>query len=252
MSESPGGNYMEFNLQKILKALLFSTSEPLSIKDVQSVIARYHDKSAPSEKVDAGADESPETKVTLSEENGQGLMKTLIDQVPSLLTSTQIRDAMDAIANELIERREVFRVVQGPKGYRIAVHPDYSGWVGLFREDPRPLKLSPASMETLAISAYRQPITRAEIESIRGVSCDSSLNTLLEHELIIVTGRAELPGRPLQYGTTDKFLELCGLRSVEELPASDVLSPNQLSEWIREASGPEHELHDSDMGLAED
>ena len=243
---------MEFNLQKILKALLFSTSEPLSIKDVQSVITRYHDKPISSKEVNAQTGVSSETKDTLSEENGQGLLKTLIDQVPSLLTSTQIRDAMDAIASDLIERREVFRVVQGPIGYRIAVHPDYSGWVRLFREDPRPLKLSPASMETLAIAAYRQPITRSEVESIRGVSCDSSLNTLLENELIIVTGRAELPGRPLQYSTTDKFLELCGIRSVEELPASDVLSPNQLSEWIREASGPGHELQDSDMGLADD
>lgn len=247
---------MQFNLQKILKALLFSTSEPLSIKDVQAVITRYHDKSSQSETSAAGTGtggtEIRRGKEALSEENGQGLMKTLIDQVPSLLTSTQIRDAMDAIASELIEKKEVYRMVQGPKGYRLSVHPDYSGWVRLFREEPRPLKLSPASMETLAITAYRQPITRAEVESIRGVSSDSSLNTLLEHELIVVTGRAELPGRPLQYGTTDKFLEFCGIRSAEELPASDVLSPNQLSEWIREASGPKRELQDSDMGLAKD
>ncbi len=241
---------MEFNLQKILKSLLFSTSEPLSIKDVQAVITRYHDKSSRSEA--DGAEASAQNQKSLSDENGQGLMKTLIDQVPSLLTSTQIRDAMDFIASDLIENKEVFRIVEGPKGYRIAIQPDYSGWVRLFREEPRPMKLSPASMETLAIAAYRQPITRAEVESIRGVSSDSSLNTLLEHELIIVTGRAELPGRPLQYGTTDKFLELCGIRSVEELPASDVLSPNQLSEWIREASSPTHELQDTDMGLAKD
>ncbi len=241
---------MQFNLQKILKALLFSTSEPLSIKDVQAVITRYHEKSSRSEV--SGGDVSKRMKEPLSEENGQGLLKTLIDQVPSLLTSTQIRDAMEAITNELIEQKEVFRIVQGPKGYRLAIQPEYSGWVRLFREEPRPLKLSPASMETLAIVAYRQPITRAEIESIRGVSSDSSLNTLLEHELIIITGRAELPGRPLQYSSTDKFLELCGIRSVEELPASDVLSPNQLSEWIREASESSRELQDTDMGLAVD
>ena len=106
-------------------------------------------------------------------------------------------------------------------------------------------------METLAIIAYRQPVTRTEIEAIRGVSADSALNRLLERELVYVVGRAELPGRPLQYGTTDAFLEYCAIISLEELPSSDVLSPNQITEWIRSATMPDEEISDKDVGLAE-
>jgi segregation and condensation protein B len=86
------------------------------------------------------------------------------------------------------------------------------------------------------------------MEAIRGVSVDSALNRLLELELVAVTGRADLPGRPIQYGTTDKFLDFTGLRSLGELPASDVLSPAQISEWITRATTPV-EVGDSEVGL---
>ncbi|NDV63324.1 SMC-Scp complex subunit ScpB [Puniceicoccales bacterium CK1056] len=178
-------------------------------------------------------------------------MRDLLDQVPSLLTSAQIRDAMDSIADDLKESDEVFRLREGPNGYRLAVSPRYADWVRLLRDEPRPQRLSPAAMETLAIVAYRQPVTRSEIEAIRGVSADSALNKLMERELVFVIGRAELPGRPLQYGTTDGFLEFCGLKSLEELPSSDVLSPNQITEWIRSATMPEEQISDKEMGLAE-
>ena len=101
--------------------------------------------------------------------------------------------------------------------------------------------------------AYRQPVTRAEIEAVRGVAADSALSRLMELELVFVSGRAELPGRPIQYATTNKFLELCGVRSLEELPATDVVAPGQLNEWIRRATLPLEEqqlLSDADMGLA--
>ena len=241
---------MNFNLKNTLEALLFSTAEPLSIKDVQAVITRYHEdregQSTPS------SESQPLKGQNLSDHDGQGVMQDLIDQVPSLLTATEIRDAMESIMQELTENNAVYRLVQGPSGYRITVNPAYAEWIRLLRAEPRPRKLSPASTETLAIIGYRQPITRAEIESIRGVSSDSALSTLLENELIRVTGRADLPGRPLQYGTTEKFLELCGLSSIEELPASDVLSPNQIGEWIRRVSAHEVELSDADMGLPEE
>jgi len=106
-------------------------------------------------------------------------------------------------------------------------------------------------METLAIVAYRQPVTRAEMEAIRGVSVDSAVSKLLELELVLVTGRADLPGRPIQYGTTDKFLEFIGVRSIEELPASDVLSPSQITEWFRQSTQQE-DITDKDVGLPEE
>ncbi len=241
---------MDFVLKNILRALLFSTSDPLSIKDIQAVITRYHEGSRGGGENRPGGNGSSSESAQSS--GGQSLMQDLIDQVPTLLTATQIRDAMDAIAQELVENNEVFRLLQGPSGYRITVNPDYAEWVRLLREEPKPQKLSAAAMEAVAIVAYRQPITRAEIESIRGVSSDSALSTLLEHELIRVTGRADLPGRPLQYATTVKFLETFGLGSIEELPASDVLSPNEISDWIRRFSTAGIELGDADMGLPEE
>ncbi len=238
---------MEFDLKKTLLALLHSTNEPLSTKDVQAVITRYHEQAE--EYLSEQADDDDENGS--ADEDGQGIMRDLLQQVPSLLTSAQIREAMEAITEELQETDAVFRLMEGPNGYRLAIAPRFAEWVRLLRDEPRPQRLSPAAMETLAIIAYRQPVTRAEIEAIRGVSIDSALSKILERELIYVVGRAELPGRPLQYGTTDAFLEYCGLRSLEELPSSDVLSPNQITEWIRTATMPEEAISDRDVGLAE-
>ncbi|MCH2155440.1 MAG: SMC-Scp complex subunit ScpB [Opitutales bacterium] len=165
-----------------------------------------------------------------------------------MLTGAQVRETIDAIRAKYLEDGSVFRVIEGPEGYRLAVAPDYSEWIRLLRDQPRPLKLSPAAMETLAIIAYRQPVTRSEMETIRGVSIDSALHRLLDLELILAVGRAELPGRPIQYGTTPKFLEFTGIKSLEELPASDVVSPGQLNEWIRAAQNPE-KVTDNDVGL---
>ncbi len=236
-----------FDLKRILRALLFSTSEPLSIKDVQAVITRYHNQ-LEEELAEHAEDDGNEH--TSSEADGQGVMRDLLNQVPSLLTSTQIRDAMDAIQSELEEAQDVYRVQEGPNGYRLMIAPDMADWVRLLRDEPRPQRLSPAQMETLAIVAYRQPVTRAEIEAVRGVSSDSALNKLIERELVHVVGRAELPGRPIQYGSTDEFLEFCGIKGLEELPASDVLSPHQITEWIRQATAPELAIGDREVGLA--
>src|SRR5439155_18072148 len=106
-------------------------------------------------------------------------------------------------------------------------------------------------VETLAVVAYRQPVTRAEIEQIRGVSAEAGINKLLERELVYIVGRADLPGRPLQYGTTDKFLEFVGIKSCDELPASDVLSSRQIDDWLKNSS-PSHTPTDTDMGLADE
>ena len=240
---------MGFTLKSTLKALLFSTAEPLSIKDVQEVITRYHHGPvgpSTARSSDWGTDLEGGLRDTTRLLPGES------DSVPSLLTAAQIREAMESIRCDLEASDEVYRLQEGPNGYRLVTDPDYAEWVRLLRAEPKPQRLSPASMETLAIVGYRQPVTRAEIEAIRGVSSDSALNTLLEQELIHVTGRADLPGRPLQYETTEKFLEICGLSSLEELPASDVLSPNQITDWIRRASGEQIELSDADMGLPEE
>jgi segregation and condensation protein B len=230
-----------FELKKVLKALLFSSSQPLAIKDVQATLARFHEQPLLSEAGEAAGEEA-----ALPDPSEEG---DLYRDVPSLVTAAQVREAMDAIAAELKASDEGLLLIEGSNGYRLVTHPRFARWVRLLRQEPPPARLSPSSLETLAVVAYRQPTTRTEIEMIRGVSAEAGLARLLERELVAITGRADLPGRPLQYGTTDKFLEFLGLKSLDELPASDVLTSRQIDDWLRNASSP-HRPGDSEMGLA--
>lgn len=250
---------MGFNLKKILRALLFSTSDPLTIKDIQAVITRYHSELENAKKALAKNAEQNDSMIQmppepqLDEPRGenpaeQTEIEDIMSQVPTLLTATQIREAMEEIAGELEENGDVCRLLQSSSGFKLAISKDYADWVRLLRNDPRPQKLTRAALETLAIIAYRQPVTRAEIEAIRGVNADSAITRLTEKELIFISGRADLPGRPVQFSTTSNFLDFIGVNSIEELPASDVLSPNQISEWIRRASSPQ-EIKEKDVGL---
>jgi segregation and condensation protein B len=243
---------MAFDLKKVLKALLFSSNEPLAIRDIQAAVARFHEtpppaaaeddaavpEGAPIEKIPEGFAEPPEAP-------------ELYLDVPSLITAAQIREAMDAIAAELRAADEGLLLVEGASGYRLATHPRFARWVRILRQEPPPAKLSPSSLETLAVVAYRQPVTRAEIETIRGVSAEAGINRLLERDLIVISGRAESPGRPLLYGTTDRFLEFIGIKSADELPASDVLTSRQIDEWLRNAAAPRNP-GDVEMGLGEE
>jgi segregation and condensation protein B len=221
---------MDFDLKKTLEALLLSTAEPISLKDVVKVFTRYHQELLEAKEAEA-ADDGPES------------------DVPSLVTQAQIRDALEALTGEAEVQNKAYRVMEGPNGYQIVTAPQFADFVRLMRGEPRPMKLSPAALETISIIAYRQPVTRAEMEAIRGVSIDSALNKLLELELVHVTGRAELPGRPIQYGTTDKFLEFTGIVELDELPASDVLSNHQIDDWMRRSEEPEEAISDEDVGL---
>ncbi|MEM9026695.1 MAG: SMC-Scp complex subunit ScpB, partial [Verrucomicrobiota bacterium] len=209
---------MEFDLKNLLQALLLSTSEAVSTETVQRVLTRYHEEHASSEGEGSEEEDADEKS-----------------EVPSLITASEIREAIDTIRGDYVESASVFRIIEGPQGFRLATAPEYSEWVRLLRDQPRPLRLSSAALETLSIIAYRQPVTRSEMEAIRGVSVDSAVHRLLELELIHIIGRAELPGRPLQYGTTELFMEFAGIKSLEEMPASDVISRNQLDSWIRDA-----------------
>jgi segregation and condensation protein B len=120
--------------------------------------------------------------------------------------------------------------VQIAGGYQFATLSDYAEWLGkLYKEQGR-RKLSQSGVETLAIVAYKQPVTKAEIEKIRGVNCDYVLKTLLEKELLTVTGRAESVGRPLLYGTTKEFLKHFGLNDITDLPR-----PREIEEILGES-----------------
>ena len=260
---------MAFNLKKVLKALLLSSSQPLAIKDIQAVFTRFHeqgslpltDGEAPvagpdgATGTDGAAPVAPAATTDMAEA-AEVIAEApedpeLYHNVPSLITATQIREATDVIAEELRAADDGLLLIEGSNGFRIVTHPRFARWVRILRAEPPPLKLSQSSVETMAIVAYRQPVTRAEIETIRGVSAEAGVNKLLERELIYVVGRADLPGRPIQYGTTDKFLEFVGVKSLDELPASDVLSSRQIDEWLSNAMNPA-KLSDTDMGLSDE
>lgn len=241
---------MEFNLKKILKAMLASTSEPLSIKDIQAVITRYHEQR---EKQPAGTRDDTDADGNADDAGTpeQALIQDIINQVPTLLTATQIREAVAELNQEMEDFGDVTRILQSPEGFRMTIAPDYAEWIRLLRNDPRPQKLTQAALETLAIIAYRQPVTRGEMEAIRGVSADSALTRLLDLELVAVSGKADLPGRPSQFSTTPKFLDFVGLQTISELPESDVLSPAQISAWIERAKNPTKATA-ADVGLPDD
>jgi len=145
---------MAFNLKKILKAMLTSTSEPLSVKDVQTVVTRYHEqREKDGADVPAGADEADGNGENVP---AQALIEDIINQVPTLLTATQIREAVAELNQEMEDSGDVTRILQGPEGFRMTIAPDYADWIRLLRNDPRPQKLTQAALETLAVVAYRQ------------------------------------------------------------------------------------------------
>ena len=259
---------MAFNLKKVLKALLLSSNQPLAIKDIQAVFTRFHeqmtlplpgvvtDYASPVDVVAEGETAVTPAEAPAAEEPVEVIAEIpeyneLYQEVPSLITATQIREAMDLIAAELRLSDEGLLLIEGSSGYRLMTHPRFARWLRILRQEPPPVKLSQSALETLAVVSYRQPVTRTEIEMIRGVSAEAGVNKLLERDLIYIVGRADLPGRPLQYGTTDKFLEFAGMKSLDELPASDVLSSRQIDEWLQKASTAPTPT-DTDMGLADE
>jgi len=239
---------MAFDLKRVLKVMLFASNGPLSVKDIQTAFTRFHEQATALPLLEQGAEPAagtvaPEEPVPVEDDE-------FYRDVPSLVTTAQIREAIDAISLELQAADSEILLVEGHNGWRLATHPRFARWVRLLRNEPPPLKLSPSSLETLAVIAYRQPVTRAEIEQIRGVSADAGLAKLLERDLIYIVGRADLPGRPIQYGTAEAFLEFTGIRSLDELPSSDVLSPRQIDAWLQTSSQP-RAASDADMGLDE-
>lgn len=121
------------------------------------------------------------------------------------------------------------RIIKVAEGYRLSTMPEIAPHIKKFFKDQRP-KLSRASLETLSIVAYKQPVTRIEVEGIRGVNVEGALGTLLEKGLIRIAGRKDVPGRPILYGTTRLFLEHFGLNTLKDLPLLNEFNENDLSE----------------------
>lgn len=163
--------------------------------------------------------------MTLDE--AERVVEALVLASPTPLTRERAASVLDTDAkliDRLFERLEsryqgrgiTLRRTAG--GIQFATHPDLAEWISKLGRQTINTPLSPAALETLAIIAYEQPVTRGDIEKIRGVRSDSAVNTLLERELCSEAGRREGPGRPILYRTTDRFLLHFGLDTLEDLP----------------------------------
>ncbi|MFM1768577.1 MAG: SMC-Scp complex subunit ScpB [Verrucomicrobiota bacterium] len=183
------------DLKNILEAILFSAQRPLTPKDLRDLLAN--------------AAEQDETGAA------RAFKKTPMDAITA---------ALEELAREHEAAARSYRLVCVAGAWQFASQPEFAPWIKvLVGHRGRPGRLSQPGLETLAIIAYRQPITRAEIEQVRGVAVDGVMQTLLERNLVEAVGRAEVVGRPITYGTTAVFLEYFGLKGLEDLPAADEL-----------------------------
>jgi segregation and condensation protein B len=140
------------------------------------------------------------------------------------IKETELTTALEQLASDHEAAGRSYRLACVAGSWQFVTQPDYAPWLrALVGVKARPPRLSQPALETLAIIAYRQPLTRAEIEQIRGVNVDGTMQTLTERGLVEVVGRAEVIGRPPTYGTTSLFLEYFGLAKLEDLPAADEL-----------------------------
>jgi len=142
-------------------------------------------------------------------------------ELAELADGTEARSLVRELSQRLRRRGSAVQAVEVAHGFQLLTRPQLAHWLGRLYpagEDPR---LSAPALETLAVAAYRQPATRAEIEAIRGVQCGEILRLLMERGLLRIVGRSEELGRPFLYGTTRKFLQVFGLRRLEQLPPVD-------------------------------
>jgi len=191
-------------LSRIIEALLFSAQKPLSIRELTEAIkgAETEDELTPNEF--------------------------------ARVREAEVVAALQRLKIECIEQQRAFQVNEKADGWQLVTDPKYAQWVRQLFPAPRPTRLSAPALETLAIIAYRQPIIRADVEAVRGVNIDGVLQTLMERGLVKIAGRAEIPGRPLLYETTQFFLDHFGLRSLDELPNVEELRMRHLPKAPRQ------------------
>ena len=186
------------SLQEIVGALLFASESPLTAADLRACVRSVEPEDGENDDV-------------------MGVYQSC--------TAREIDEALHGLAKELERAQLGFRLVCANGAYRIRTAPTCGRYVRALLKLDRPNRLSRASLETLAIVAYRQPITKAEVEQIRGVAVDNIMKTLLDLQLVRLVGKSELPGHPFLYGTTPFFLEHFGLSSLDQLNEIDPTLP---------------------------
>jgi segregation and condensation protein B len=149
----------------------------------------------------------------------------LLKKIIAGADSRELRETLEELTTDYETRQGGFFLKQVAGGYQIRTRPEYMEWIKRLLQ-PRPQRLSKAALETLAIIAYKQPVIRSDVEHIRGVDCGGILRVLLERKFIRVLGRKDIPGRPLIYATTKRFLEVFDLKNLKDLP-----TPKEIEEF---------------------
>ena len=185
-------------LLRVVEALLFSAQKPLSIHELAAAV------------------------------KGAGAEDELSPNEFRRATEAEIAAAIEQLKIEYIQDHRAFQIIEKAEGWQLATDPAFAPWVRQLFPVPKPARLTAPALETLSIIAYRQPITRADVEAVRGVNIDGVLQTLMERGLVKIAGRAEIPGRPLLYETTQFFLDHFGLRTLDELPNAEELRKRYL------------------------
>jgi segregation and condensation protein B len=186
-------------LKAVVEALLFASQKPISLKEIGATLKLAADYFEEGEEAALGKSSEQEITETLSQ-----------------------------LQSEYTELNRAFQLVEQVAGWALVSRSEYQVWVRQLFPEMRPTRLSAPALETLAIIAYRQPITKADIEAIRGVAVDGVMQKLLDGSLVKIAGRADVPGRPLLYETTQHFMEHFGLRTLDELPNASELRQLQL------------------------
>lgn len=182
-------------LKNIVETILFAAEKPLTLKELRDICAQAAEGELSTEESRVWA--------RVKDKDLEAAVRDLNQRYDQTGSGLQVREIADA--------------------YQLVSRSAFVPWLRRLYAEHRPQRLSQPAMETLAIIAYRQPITRADIEAIRGVAVDGVVQTLLERGLVKIAGRSDVPGRPLLYATTQEFLEHFGLKNVNDLPASEEL-----------------------------
>jgi len=204
-------------LPLIVEALLIASSEPLSADELARLVRA---RVAEAEDVHQRESEDGDEPAPLPE------WLTLLATVGS----AEVLAAIQQLNENYAQSGRSFALLERAKGWKFYTAAHYGDFVRQLFPGRKPERLSGPAMETLAIVAYRQPITKAAIEAVRGVSCDGMLQKLLDRDLVRIGGRADLPGRPLLYETTELFYEHFGIRSIDDLPNATELRKVKLPE----------------------
>lgn len=174
-----------------------------------------------------------------------------LSQLANLTDATEARTLLARLRQCYDQRGSAFQVEQVAGGYQLLTRPKFAPWLRPLAPTEREVRLSAPALETLSVVAYRQPVLRAEVEAIRGVTCGEILRQLMDRDLLRIVGRSEELGRPLRYGTTKRFLECFGLRNLEQLPqwnqlrrqAPPGMSEDSAAEGVSRSQQPQARPH---------